>query len=95
LGIGLGDGIGVGLGDGIGIVIGLSAGTAVGFATSVPVAAGVLRLRATLDVVNEHLRFAPATGESVNLLPLRLARIETTVGPAFGSVPLTCNATAV
>jgi hypothetical protein len=96
LGVGLALGVGLGLGEGSWFGIGLSAGTTAGFATSVPVAAGVLRPRATFfDVTNVHFSFAPATGERVNLLPLFLPRSEITCGVAFASVPFTWIATAV
>ena len=59
-----------------------------GFATSVPVAVGVF---AIFDVVNIHCDVAPATGDSVSLLPLFFPRNDITGEFA----PDICKATAV
>jgi len=58
-----------------------------GLATVVPVA----ELAELLDVVNIHCEVAPATGDSVSLLPLFLPRNDIT----FEFAPDICRATAV
>jgi hypothetical protein len=66
----------VGRGDGLGLWAGIALGVVVsGFATVVPVAVGVF---ANFDVVNIHSDVAPATGDSVSLVPLFLPRNDIT-----------------
>ena len=69
----------------LGVVLGVVVD---GLATVVPVAVGVF---AILDVVNIHFEVAPATGDSVSLLPLFLPRKDITGEFA----PDICRATAV
>jgi hypothetical protein len=62
------------------------------------VAAGVVficRFATFLPGTNVHFCVAPATGVSVNLLPIFLPRSEIIVGGAVASAPFTCNTTAV
>jgi hypothetical protein len=103
LGEAAGDGLGLGLGLPLGVGLGLGEGVwlgvvVAGLATSVPEAAGVVicfPFATFFDGTNVHFCFAPATGVSVNLLPLFFPRSEITVGVAVASVAFICSATAV